>query len=871
MHKKLISSVLLGSILMTPIYAYANPNLKDISGHWAKKEINQFISSGYVNGYEDGTFRPDNSITRSEFVKLVNKYFGFNNKEDVKFSDINTNDWYYNDICIASKAGYINGYEDKTFKPNKTITREEVSKILISIKNKQDNIYDKLNKYPDKNKVSNWAKPYVEGAIEQGYLKGNDLGLLNPTNNITRAESVTILSRVSKEKSEIKDETKNEAPVITATEDLILEVGQKFDTSMLNVKVSDKEDKNLDVKYEGKVNTDLAGNYTITITAKDSKGLTTTKKVTVVVKAKPEIKKEVKNEAPVITATENLTLEVGQKFDTSMLNVKVSDKEDKNLDVKYEGKVNTDLAGNYTITVTAKDSKGLTTTKKITVVVKEKPEIKKEVKNEAPVITATENLILEVGQKFDTSMLNVKVSDKEDKNLDVKYEGKVNTDLAGNYTITITARDSKELTTTKKVNVVVKAKPEIKKEIKNEAPVITATEILTLDQGDSFEYGELNAQAKDTEGKDISKYIVYSGKVNICKEGEYPIVLTVKDKKGISNSLKVKVIVNSKNKLILQKILDDKTSNVKVHKDDHGAVESYDVFSKGVTPPSDDDYTIFSAFGYITPITPYKPGMGWYDANKVFNKSGDDYLCSGATAANMLNWWMDQNADYINRYLDLHGENSTCINKEFGISQNATISNFRKNPDDLFRYITKCFGNPNKKGIHAGYAMFWFLNGHDLNCSLSSNKIDDRGGFFPDVFHNYHSITSQKGCVYFEQLNYLLLNNLYNNKGIGLSYNTSIGSHIVSLWGAKFDTNGNLLGVFITDSNDGKKLIDNKSGNTYGMIYRNIVKEVKTGAPKITNKVTPNGDVGSTVLGLQTLDTGKSIWENYFKSINSKS
>ncbi|MFR8870194.1 IdeS/Mac family cysteine endopeptidase [Paraclostridium sordellii] len=781
MHKKLISSVLLGSILMTPIYSYANPNLKDISGHWAKKEINQFISSGYVNGYEDKTFRPDNSITRAEFVKLVNKYFGFNNKEDIKFSDIHTNDWYYNDICIASKAGYINGYEDKTFKPDKTITREEVSKILIIIKNKQDNVYDKLNKYPDKNKVSNWAKPYVEGAIEQGYLKGNDLGLLNPTNNITRAESITILSRVVKEKPAIKKEVKNEAPVITAKENLILEVGQKFDMSMLNVKVSDKEDKNLDVKYKGKVNTDLAGNYTITITTTDSKGLTTTKKVTVVVKAKPEIK----NEPPVITATENLTLEVGQKFDMSMLNVKISDKEDKNLDVKYEGKVNTDLAGNYTITITAKDSKGLTTTKKVT--------------------------------------------------------------------------------------ILVKAKPEVKKEIKNEAPVITAKENLTLDQGDSFEYGELNAQAKDTEGKDISKYIVYSGKVNICKEGEYPVVLTVKDKKGISNSLKVKVIVNSKNKLILQKILDDKTSNVKVHKDDHGAVESYDVFSKGVTPPSDDDYTIFSAFGYITPITPYKPGMGWYDANKVFNRSGDDYLCSGATAANMLNWWMDQNADYINRYLDLHGENSTCINKEFGISQNATISNFRKNPDDLFRYITKCFGNPNKKGIHAGYAMFWFLNGHDLNCSLSSNKIDDRGGFFPDVFHDYYSITNQKGCIYFEQLNYLLLNNLYHNKGIGLSYNTSIGSHIISLWGAKFDTNGNLIGVFITDSNDGKKLIDNKSGNTYGMIYRNIVKEVKTGAPKITNKVTPNGDVGSTVLGLQTLDTGKSIWENYFKSINSKS
>ncbi|CEQ11904.1 glucan endo-1 [[Clostridium] sordellii] len=704
MHKKLISSLSLISILMTPIYAHANPNLNDISGHWAKEEINQFISSGYVNGYEDGTFRPDNSITRAEFVKLVNKYFGFNNKEDIKFSDINTNDWYYNDICIASKAGYINGYEDKTFKPNKTITREEVSKILITIKNKQDNVYDKLNKYTDKNKVSNWAKPYVEGAIEQGYLKGDDLGLLNPTNNITRAESITILSRVSKEKSEIKDETKNEAPVITAKEDLIIEVGQKFDISMLNVKVSDEEDKNLDVKYEGKVNTDLSGNYTITITATDSKGLTTTKKVTVVVKAKPEIK--------------------------------------------------------------------------------------------------------------------------------------------------------------------------------NEPPVITAKD-LTIKQGDKFEYSMLNAQAKDTNGKNISNSIIYSGNVNTSKAGEYPITLTAKDEKGTTNSLKVKVIVKSinklpidnQNKLLLQKILDDKTSNVKVHKDDHGTIESYDVFSKGVNPPSDSDYTILKESGYTIPVAPYKPGMGWYDANKVFNGAGDDSLCSGATAANMLNWWMDQNSDYINKYLDLHGENSTCINKDLGISQNATISNFRKNPDDLFKYITKCFGNRDNKGIAPDRTLFWFLNGHDLNYRLPVNKIDARGGFFQDVFNDYSSIIGHTISSYFSDLNYSLLDNLYHNQGIGISYHTPFGgsSHIVSLWGAKFDINGNLLGVFVTDSNDGKTLIDNKIGNTYGMVYMNVVKEINTGKARLTNKVTPNGNIGAPVLDLYTLDTGKSIWEDYFKSINSKS
>ena len=298
MHKKLISSLLLGSILMTPIYAHSNPNLNDISEHWAKKEINQFISSGYVNGYEDKTFRPDNSITRAEFVKLVNKYFGFNNSEDIKFSDISINDWYYKDICIASKVGYINGYEDKTFKPDKTITREEVSKILISVKNKQDNVYDKLNKYPDKNKVSNWAKPYVEGAIEQGYLKGNDLGLLNPTNNITRAESITILSRVVKSKPEIKKETKkelkketkkeikNKPPVITA-KDLTIKQGDEFEYSMINAQAKDAEGENISryINYSGNVDTSKEGEYPITLTAEDDKGTTNSLNVKVIVES----------------------------------------------------------------------------------------------------------------------------------------------------------------------------------------------------------------------------------------------------------------------------------------------------------------------------------------------------------------------------------------------------------------------------------------------------------------------------------------------------------------------------------------------------------------------------------------------------------
>ncbi|EPZ62478.1 hypothetical protein H477_5353 [[Clostridium] sordellii ATCC 9714] len=79
----------------------------DIDGHWAKNAIIDFATKGYINGYGDGTFKPDNSITRAEFVKILNKAFGYTNVGKENFSDVNPSDWYYNDICIGVNAGYI--------------------------------------------------------------------------------------------------------------------------------------------------------------------------------------------------------------------------------------------------------------------------------------------------------------------------------------------------------------------------------------------------------------------------------------------------------------------------------------------------------------------------------------------------------------------------------------------------------------------------------------------------------------------------------------------------------------------------------------------------------------------------------------------
>ena len=170
---------------------------RDIESHWAKDTIIQFLNEGYVNGYPNGTFNPNGKITRAEFVNIVNNYFGYEERAVVPFDDVNNPDsWYYKDVSIAVKAGYINGKTPTIFAPNDSITRQEVAKILTTIKNNKDTNYDKLNKFKDGNTTAEWAKPYVEGAIEAGYLNGDTEGNLNPTSNITRAEAVTMLSRV---------------------------------------------------------------------------------------------------------------------------------------------------------------------------------------------------------------------------------------------------------------------------------------------------------------------------------------------------------------------------------------------------------------------------------------------------------------------------------------------------------------------------------------------------------------------------------------------------------------------------------------------------------------------------------------------------
>ena len=171
--------------------------LNDIKGHWAQSQIINFVSNGYVGGYPDSTFRPNNSITRAEFVKIFNKYFGLTKTSGKVFNDTTTH-WAKSEIDIAVTNGVANGVSATEFKPDEPITREQAAVMICNYKKLSDKNHDKINKYSDKGNVSSWAKDSVEGVIEKGYMNGYSDNTFRPKNNITRAEAVVTLSRIIK-------------------------------------------------------------------------------------------------------------------------------------------------------------------------------------------------------------------------------------------------------------------------------------------------------------------------------------------------------------------------------------------------------------------------------------------------------------------------------------------------------------------------------------------------------------------------------------------------------------------------------------------------------------------------------------------------
>ena len=165
----------------------------EIEGHWAKESLTYFADQDWLKGYEDGTYKPDRTITRAEFIALVNRVCGFTQQTEGvldKFTDVKKDQWYYKDIAIAVTQGYVEGDSETTVSPNANITREQAFTMLGRVAGLSAQDFDVLAAFKDSTSVSSYAKPYLATLVKNGYVNGYEDKTLRPQRNITRAEAV---------------------------------------------------------------------------------------------------------------------------------------------------------------------------------------------------------------------------------------------------------------------------------------------------------------------------------------------------------------------------------------------------------------------------------------------------------------------------------------------------------------------------------------------------------------------------------------------------------------------------------------------------------------------------------------------------------
>ena len=166
----------------------------------------------YIVGY-DGKFIPDGNITRAETAAILARLtdgFEENGSYKTSFADVKNELWYCRYIGFEENQNIITGYEDGTFKPEKSITRAEFANMIIRFAKLSGNSGDT----PFTDISGHWAAAQIATCYEAGYIKGYEDNIFLPDNNITRAEAVSIINRVL-DRNDIKDFTN---PFIDVTE-----------------------------------------------------------------------------------------------------------------------------------------------------------------------------------------------------------------------------------------------------------------------------------------------------------------------------------------------------------------------------------------------------------------------------------------------------------------------------------------------------------------------------------------------------------------------------------------------------------------------------------------------------------------------------
>lgn len=178
----------------------------DVASHWSRTDVNELASRLVVNGATATTFEPNRGVTRAEFVAILTRGLGLHIAQSteaaVAYSDVPAGSWYADAVRIAASYGIAGGYDDGTFKPGASITRQEAMAMLARAMKLAGlgagsgrTTGETLGAFADASGIGAWAKDAVAAVVDAGLAQGAN-GKLNPGAGITRAETAAMARRL---------------------------------------------------------------------------------------------------------------------------------------------------------------------------------------------------------------------------------------------------------------------------------------------------------------------------------------------------------------------------------------------------------------------------------------------------------------------------------------------------------------------------------------------------------------------------------------------------------------------------------------------------------------------------------------------------
>jgi hypothetical protein len=186
------------------VATYSRKFVDITSTMWSANDIQLLAAKQIVDGYNDGTFRPNNEVTRAEFLAMAMRVLSYNLEPSGKgtvFEDVKSGDWYSGIIEKAYENGIVSGDSEGKFEPNREITKEEMIAIVVRLLEEMRGKIDASNnnvKFTDANNIDSWAKNSIVKAEQVGLVDGNDQNQLEPDKTGSRAEAATLISKLFK-------------------------------------------------------------------------------------------------------------------------------------------------------------------------------------------------------------------------------------------------------------------------------------------------------------------------------------------------------------------------------------------------------------------------------------------------------------------------------------------------------------------------------------------------------------------------------------------------------------------------------------------------------------------------------------------------